>query len=147
MIGNLGSAWALALWEAVSYGNTAFAMVYCKRLFIVGKRGCFGPEVSLYQDAAREFYFLAIWLSCVVRNWIVVAVTIAGVASSGDTARGFCDGSAVCRMEAGIWPRCQHSCCRVGEGQGVPPLVVIRSFSFSLRFLFGGARCALARAV
>ena len=57
----------------------------------------------------RGRLLLSIWLSCVVRNcghcvWIAVAVTIAGVASCGDTVRGFCDGSAVCRMGAGFGP-------------------------------------------
>ena len=36
--------------------------------------------------------------------WIVVAVTIAGVASCGDTARGFCDGCAACGWERGFGP-------------------------------------------
>ena len=47
MTGTLGSALALSLWEAVTYRNTAFAMVYCKRLFNVGKRG-FGPAFPKY---------------------------------------------------------------------------------------------------
>jgi hypothetical protein len=42
---------------------------------------------------------------------VVVAVTIAGVASCGDTARGFCDG---------------HSVLRAGWERGFGPAVSIR---------------------
>ena len=48
MTGTLGSALALALWEAVSYRNTAFAMVYCKRLFNVRKKRDFGHAFPMY---------------------------------------------------------------------------------------------------
>ncbi len=77
--------------------------------------------------------------------WIAVAVTIAGVASCGDTARGFCDGSAVSEDLA---PLSAFVLSRWRRPRGVPSWVAIRSsFRFLCRFCLARPVCALAGAI